>query len=66
MGLAAGVLGAFSGSGLLRAAVTGVLPVQPLLMSVVTASYFVVVVVVIAVASRGALRIDPAAALRGE
>ena len=35
-------------------------------MSVVTASYFAVVVVVIAVASRGALRIDPAAALRGE
>jgi hypothetical protein len=35
-------------------------------MGVVTASYFVVVVMMIAVASRGALRIDPAAALRGE
>ncbi len=66
VGLAAGAIGAFSGARLLRAAVTGVLPLQPSLMSVVTASYFVVVVVVIAVASRGALRIDPAAALRGE
>ena len=66
VGLAVGAIGAFSGARLLRAAITGVLPLQPSLMSAVTASYFVVVVVVIAVASRGALRIDPAAALRGE
>ena len=66
VGLAAGVVGAFLGTRLLRAAVTGILPLQPSLMGVVTASYLVVVVMVIAVASRGALRIDPAAALRGE
>jgi putative ABC transport system permease protein len=66
VGLAVGAIGAFSATRLLRAAVTGVLPLQPSLMSVVTASYFLVVVAVIAVASRGALRIDPAAALRGD
>ncbi len=66
VGLAAGAVGAFAGTRLLGAAVTGVLPLQPSLMSVVTASYFVVVVIVIGIASRGALRIDPAAALRGE
>jgi predicted permease len=66
VGLAAGGIGAVAGTRLLRAAVTGVLPLQPSLMSLVTASYFVVVLAVIAVASRGALRIDPAAALRGE
>jgi putative ABC transport system permease protein len=66
VGLVVGAIGAFSATRLLRAAVTGLLPLQPSLVSVVTASYFVVVVLVIAVASRGALRIDPAAALRGE
>ena len=66
LGLTVGAIGAFAGTSLLRAAVTGVLPLQATLMSVVTVSYFAVVVVVIAVASRGALRIDPAAALRGE
>jgi predicted permease len=66
VGLAAGAIGAFSSARLLRAAVVGVLPPQPSLMSIVTASYFVVVIAVIAIASRGALRIDPAAALRGE
>jgi predicted permease len=66
VGLVAGAIGAFSGTRLLRAAVTGVLPLEPSLMSVVAASYFVVVMVVIAVASRGALRIDPASALRGD
>jgi predicted permease len=66
VGLAAGAIGAVVGSRLLRVAVAGILPLQPSLMSVVTASYFVVVLAVIAVASRGALRIDPAAALRGE
>jgi putative ABC transport system permease protein len=66
IGLVAGAIGAFSGTRVLRAAVTGILPLQLSLMGVVTAAYFVVVVVVIALASRGALRIDPAAALRGE
>jgi ABC-type antimicrobial peptide transport system permease subunit len=66
VGLVVGAIGAFSATRLLRAAVTGLLQLQPSLVSVVTASYFVVVVLVIAVASRGALRIDPAAALRGE
>ena len=66
VGLTVGAIGAVSGTRLLRAAVTGILPLQPTLMGVVTASYFLVVVVVIATASRGALRIDPAAALRGE
>jgi len=66
VGLALGAVGAVSGTRLLRAAVTGVLPLEPALMSLVMASYFLVVVAVIAVASRSALRIDPAAALRGE
>jgi predicted permease len=66
VGLAVGAIGAVSSTRLLRAAVTGVLPLEVSLMSIVTASYFVVVLIVVALASRGALRIDPAAALRGD
>jgi ABC-type antimicrobial peptide transport system permease subunit len=65
VGLALGAMGAISGSRLLRASLTGILPLQLPLISLVIGSYFFVVVLVIALASRGALRIDPAAALRG-
>lgn len=65
-GLATGALGAHAGTRVLRATVTGIVPLEPSLMSLVTGSYLVVVILVLAVASRGALRIDPATALRGE
>jgi putative ABC transport system permease protein len=65
-GLIAGAAGAAGGSRLLRAAVTGVLPLELPLMTAILAAYFLVVALVVAVAARGALRIDPVAALRAE
>ena len=43
---------------------TGVIPLDVPLMAAVTGAYFVAVLVAIGAAARGALRIDPAAALR--
>ena len=64
MGLAAGSAGAVAGGRLLQAAVTGVIPLDAPLMAAVTGAYFVAVLMAIGAAARGALRIDPAAALR--
>jgi ABC-type antimicrobial peptide transport system permease subunit len=65
-GLAAGVLGAFASSRVLHAAVAGVIPLDATLMAGLTTAYVAVVVLAVAAAARGALRIDPAAALRGD
>ena len=65
-GLTVGVVGAVASSRALRAAVAGVLPLDATLMAVLTTAYVIVVVVAVAAAARGALRIDPAAALRGD
>jgi hypothetical protein len=58
--------GAIAASRGLRAAVVGVLPLNATLLTSISAAYLAVVVLAIAVAARGALRIDPAAALRAE
>lgn len=65
-GLMVGAAGAVAGSRVLRAAVTGVIPLDVTLTTVVTGAYLVVVCVAIAAAARGALRIDPAVALRAD
>jgi putative ABC transport system permease protein len=65
-GLIAGAAGAIAGSRGLRAAVTGVVPLNLSLTTAVAAAYLFVVVLAIAAAARGALRIDPAVALRAE
>jgi predicted permease len=64
VGLVAGSAGAVAGGRLLQAAVTGVIPLDVTLMAAVTGAYFVAVLMAIGAAARGALRIDPAAALR--
>jgi predicted permease len=65
-GLLAGTAGAVAGTRVLRASVTGVIPLDATLTTLVTGIYLVVVVLAIAAAARGALRIDPAAALRAD
>jgi hypothetical protein len=50
----------------LQAAVAGVSPLAAPLMVLVTGSYFLVVLLAIAAAARGAARIDPALALRAD
>ena len=65
-GLIVGVAGAITGSGVLRAAVTGVLPLDAPLIAVVAGLYLAVVILAIAAAARGALRIEPVVALRME
>ena len=65
-GLVAGGFVAVSGGRALRAAVDGVLPLDPALTVAVSASYLAIVLLVIAAAARGALRIDPIVALRAE
>ena len=65
-GLVTGAAGAVAGSRALRAAVTGVIPLDATLTAVGTATYLFVVLLAVAAAARGALRIDPASALRAE
>ena len=65
-GLIAGAAGAFAGSQALRAAVSGVAPLNLSLTASVSAAYLLVVVLAIIAASRAALRIDPIVALRTE
>jgi putative ABC transport system permease protein len=65
-GLLAGAAGAIAGSRVLQAAVTGVIPLDAMLMIVVTGAYLAVVFLAIAAAARRALRIDPAVALRAD
>jgi predicted permease len=64
VGLVVGTAGAVAGGRLLQAAVTGVMPLDAPLIAAVTGAYFVAVLMAIGAAARGALRIDPAAALR--
>jgi predicted permease len=66
VGLFAGATGASAGARVLRAAVVGVISLDATLTAVVAAVYLAVVVLVIAAGVRGALRIDPAAALRAD
>jgi ABC-type antimicrobial peptide transport system permease subunit len=65
-GLAAGAAAAVDCSRALRAAVTGLVPLDATLVLAVPAAYLLVVGVAIAIAARDALRIEPAAALRAE
>ena len=66
VGLALGAAGAGAGAKLLRTAVTGVLPLDAPVVTAAAAAYLTIVVLAIAAASRGALRINPAAALRAD
>ena len=63
-GLAAGVIGAVAGTRVLRAAVTGVIPLDAALTAAVAGMYLAIVSLVIAAAARRALQIDPVSALR--
>jgi ABC-type antimicrobial peptide transport system permease subunit len=65
-GLAAGAGGGVAAVGLLRAALTGVVPVDVAVTAATLVPYLLVVLAVLAAASRAALRIDPAAALRAD
>ena len=64
VGLIGGAAGAVFGSRVLRAAVTGVLPLDVGLMIVIPGAYLIVVCLAITAAARGALRMNPAVALR--
>ena len=65
-GVLLGVVGAVLGSGLLRATVTGVIPLDTITVVVTGVSYLAVVGCAICVPALVALRIDPATALRSE
>jgi len=65
-GLAGGSIGAILGARVLRAVVTGIVPLNVSLMTLIPGVYLAVVCLAIGAAARGALRIDPAAALRAE
>ena len=65
-GLTAGAAAAVGCSRVLRIAVTGLIPLDTTLVLAVPIAYLLVVGVAIGVAARGALRIEPAAALRAE
>jgi ABC-type antimicrobial peptide transport system permease subunit len=65
-GVAAGIAGAVAGSGSLRAAVAGVVPLEPATLFVIAIVYMVVVAVAVGVPALRALRLDPATALRAE
>jgi len=66
VGLTAGAAAAVGGSRVLRTAVSGLIPLEPSLMIAVPVAYLVVVTIAIAAAARGALRIEPAVALRAD
>lgn len=63
-GLALGAAGAVMGCRVLAAAVAGVIPLDLSFLLAVAAGYLVVVALALASGARGALRIDPAGALR--
>ena len=65
-GVLLGVVGAVLGSGLLRATVTGVIPLDTITVVVTGVSYLAVVGCAICVPALVALQIDPATALRSE
>ena len=65
-GVLVGVVGAMLGTGLLRATVAGVLPLDSATVLVTGLSYLVVVGCTICVPAFIALRIDPVTALRSE
>lgn len=65
-GLIVGTAAAIAGSRALRAAVSGVIPLDATLTIAVTAAYLAIVLLAIGTAARTALHIDPAAALRAE
>jgi putative ABC transport system permease protein len=65
-GLILGSIGAISGSEALRASVEGVLPLDATLLVMVGSLYLAVVMLAIAAAARGALRVEPVTALRTE
>jgi hypothetical protein len=65
-GLVLGCVGAIGASGALRSAVAGILPLDATLLVVVGGLYLAVVMLAIAAAARGALRIEPVSALRME
>jgi predicted permease len=65
-GLIVGAAAAVGGSRVLTAAVTIVTPLDAALTATVVGIYLIVVLAVLGAASRGALRIDPAAALRAD
>ena len=65
-GLIAGAGAAVAGAQVIRGAVTGVVPLDATLMSVVISAYLVIVLAAIGAAARSALSIDPASALRAE
>jgi predicted permease len=66
VGVLVGIVGAMLGSGVLRATVTGVLPLDSATVLVTGLSYLVVVGCAICVPAFIALRIDPVTALRSE
>jgi putative ABC transport system permease protein len=65
-GLIAGAAGAAAASRALRAAVSGIVPLELSLTAIVAAAYLLVVLLAIGAAARAALRIDPVVALRAE
>jgi putative ABC transport system permease protein len=66
IGLVTGVAGAFAGSGALRAAVPGVVQVDPAAVLLVGAAYLAIVALAMCLPALKALRVDPAAVLRTE
>ena len=66
LGLVAGVAGAFAGSGALRAAVPGIVQIEPLAVLLVGFAYLAVVALAMCLPAFNALRIDPAAVLRAD
>ena len=65
-GVLVGAAGAVLGSGLLRAAVSGVVALNTITVVVIGISYLAVVACAVCVPAVIAMRIDPAAALRAE
>jgi ABC-type antimicrobial peptide transport system permease subunit len=62
----AGAAGAFAGSGALRAAVPGIVQVEPVAVLLVGVAYLAVVALAMCLPAFKALRVDPAAVLRME
>ncbi len=65
-GLVVGAAAAAAASRVLRAAMSGIVPLEPWLTGLVAVAYLLVVLLAIAAAARAALRIDPVLALRAE
>jgi putative ABC transport system permease protein len=65
-GMAVGVAGAFLAQGALRAAVAGVVQLEPSFVAGVAGAYLLIVAAAMTAPGLRALRVDPAAALRAE